>query len=83
MSVVAFDLVVTDFLMPGMSGVELAQAIREKSPQLPVLVMSVYEPVTSEHVTLWLPKDHLFPSLLDRIRGYLCATASVSVVRQG
>ncbi len=65
------DLVVTDFLMPGMNGLELARAVRDKNPQLPVIIMSVYEPVTSEHVTLWLPKGYLFPAILDTIRGCL------------
>jgi len=63
-----FDLVVTNFAMPGMSGVELARAIRDKDPQFPVIVMTTYEPVECEHVTLWLPKDYLFPNLLDKIR---------------
>ncbi|MBZ5570478.1 MAG: response regulator [Acidobacteriia bacterium] len=63
-----FDLVVTNFAMPGMSGLELARAIRDKDPQFPVIVMTTYEPVECEHVTLWLPKDYLFPNLLDKIR---------------
>lgn len=63
-----FDLVVTNFAMPCMSGLELARAIRDKDPQFPVIVMTTYEPVECEHVTLWLPKDYLFPNLLDKIR---------------
>ncbi len=34
------DLMITDLKMPGMSGVELLQAAREKSPTLPVLVLT-------------------------------------------
>ncbi len=64
----AFDLVVTDFLMPGMSGLELARAIRGKIPQFPVIVISAFEPVECEHVTLWLPKQYLFPGLLEKVR---------------
>ena len=63
-----FDILVTDFRMPGMSGLELAQAIRTRSPQFPVIVISAYEPVECEHVTLWLPKEYLFPGLLEKIR---------------
>jgi len=37
-----FDLVITDIRMPGMSGLELIQAIRERS-DMPVIVMSGYE----------------------------------------
>jgi PAS domain S-box-containing protein len=36
------DLLVTDHLMPGMSGVELARAARALMPTLPVLVVSGY-----------------------------------------
>nr|WP_281393260.1 ATP-binding protein [Sphingomonas xinjiangensis] len=34
------DLLVTDHLMPGMTGVELASALRAQFPELPVLVVS-------------------------------------------
>jgi CheY-like chemotaxis protein len=37
-----FDLVVTDFSMPGMSGLEVAQAIRKARQDLPVIVVSGY-----------------------------------------
>jgi len=63
-----FDLVVTDFLMPGMGGLDLAREIRSKNSKLPVIVMTAYEPVESEHVTLWLPKQFLFPRLLEKVR---------------
>jgi len=62
-----FDLLVTAFQMPGMSGLELARLIRNRSPQFPVIVMTAFEPVESEHVTLWLPKQYLFPSLVEKI----------------
>ena len=65
-----FDLLVTNSHMPGMSGVELAQAVRGKIPGFPVIVMTAYEPVECEHVKLWLPKQYLFPSLVEKI--HLC-----------
>jgi CheY-like chemotaxis protein len=65
-----FDLLVTNSHMPGMSGVELAQAVRGKIPGFPVIVMTAYEPVECEHVKLWLPKRYLFPSLVEKI--HLC-----------
>jgi PAS domain S-box-containing protein len=34
----AFDLLVTDFSMPGLSGVELARAVHEIRPDLPILL---------------------------------------------
>ncbi|HZQ19967.1 MAG TPA: response regulator [Terriglobales bacterium] len=36
----AFDLVLSDHLMPGMNGAELAQAIKSKQPHLPVILIS-------------------------------------------
>jgi len=66
-----FDLVVTDFLMPGMNGLDLARTIRNKNPKFPIIVMSAYEPVKCEHVTLWLPKEFLFPHLLEKVRSCL------------
>lgn len=39
------DLLVTDHLMPGMSGVDLARAARAARPGLPVLVVSGYAEV--------------------------------------
>ncbi|HWG56246.1 MAG TPA: response regulator [Gaiellaceae bacterium] len=35
-----FDLVVTDVVMPGLSGVELLNEIRDRQPDLPVLLMT-------------------------------------------
>jgi PAS domain S-box-containing protein len=40
----AFDLLISDFNMPSMSGVELAEALRNLAPELPVII-------TSGHVT--------------------------------
>jgi len=74
-----FDLVVTDFRMPGMNGLELAQAIRQKDPRFPVIVMSAYEQVHCEHVSLWLPKEYLFPDLLDGIRRFLAEKRILAV----
>jgi CheY-like chemotaxis protein len=36
------DLVVTDHLMPGMTGVELAESLRTSRPKLPLLIISGY-----------------------------------------
>jgi PAS domain S-box-containing protein len=37
-----FDMLVTDYLMPGMNGVDLAHAVLDRQPQLPILVVSGY-----------------------------------------
>jgi CheY-like chemotaxis protein len=36
------DLLVTDHLMPGMTGVQLAEDLRSRRPELPVLIVSGY-----------------------------------------
>jgi PAS domain S-box-containing protein len=38
------DLVFSDIVMPGMSGVDLARAVRERYPDMPVLLASGYSP---------------------------------------
>lgn len=38
----AFDLVVTDLTMPGMSGLELARRIHRERPELPILLLTGY-----------------------------------------
>ena len=38
----ALDLVMTDYLMPGMNGAELADQIRRIRPNLPVLIVTGY-----------------------------------------
>jgi PAS domain S-box-containing protein len=41
-TVAGLDLLVTDVIMPGLSGVEVAEALRRRHPGLPVLFMSGY-----------------------------------------
>ena len=44
-----FDVVFTDVVMPGMTGIELAQEIRRRHTDLPVVLTSGYSHVLSEH----------------------------------
>ncbi|WP_159881809.1 response regulator transcription factor [Paenibacillus puerhi] len=37
------DLVMTDVYMPGMNGVELAQALRQENPSLPIIILSGFD----------------------------------------
>lgn len=75
-----FDLMVTSSHMPGMNGLELARTVRNRSPRFPVIVMTAFEPVECEHVTLWLPKQYLFPNLLEKIR-YCLTGASQEIAK--
>jgi two-component system, NtrC family, sensor kinase len=43
-----FDVVFTDVAMPGMSGVELAQEIRRRYPELPVVLTSGYSQMLAQ-----------------------------------
>lgn len=45
-----FDLLVTDYLMPGMNGMELADEARQVSPNLPVLLVTGFADVTTDMV---------------------------------
>jgi len=44
-----FDVVFTDVVMPGMTGIELAQEIRGRHADMPVVLTSGYSHVLSEH----------------------------------
>ena len=67
-----FDILVTDFRMEGMNGLELARKIREKSPETPVIIVTGYGPIDGNNDRLTvLQKDNLFPELLEKIKLYL------------
>ena len=67
-----FDILVTDFRMDGMNGLELAKKIRAKSPQIPVIIVTGYGPVDGgKDVNACLDKQELFPTLLEKIRLFL------------
>ncbi|GAB4438352.1 MAG: hypothetical protein Fur0044_35100 [Anaerolineae bacterium] len=38
-----FDLIITDYMMPGMTGVDLAQAVRKVSPDTQVVLMTAHD----------------------------------------
>ncbi|NIQ93503.1 MAG: response regulator, partial [Desulfuromonadales bacterium] len=41
----AYDLVVSDIKMPGMDGIEVLQKIKEKEPEIPVIMITAYATV--------------------------------------
>jgi CheY-like chemotaxis protein len=67
-----FDILVTDFRMDGMNGLELARNIHARDPKIPVIIVTGYGPVDGgSEVRACLPKDSLFPELLEKIKAYL------------
>jgi CheY-like chemotaxis protein len=67
-----FDILVTDFRMEGMNGLELAKKIHDKSPETPVIIVTGYGPIdTGKEVDALLQKEDLFPALLEKIRFFL------------
>lgn len=75
-----FDIVVTDLRMEGMNGLELAREIHNKNPQLPVILVTAYEPVEGDHISACLPKQDMFPNLLEKIR--LCLSEAEAEVQK-
>ena len=64
-----FDIVITDFVMPKMSGKEVAEAIKAVSPETPVILLTGWDiPEThlKENVDLILRKP-IFPSVLREV----------------
>jgi CheY-like chemotaxis protein len=68
-----FDLVVTDFRMEGMNGLELAQNIRTRKPQVPIIIVTGYNKLEGIGDITVLTKDNLFPNLLESIKSFLNA----------
>jgi DNA-binding NtrC family response regulator len=66
-----FDMVITDFRMEGMNGLELARKIHEQAPQVPVIVVTGFGPIeTGKEVCACLSKEDMFPTLLNKIKEY-------------
>jgi PAS domain S-box-containing protein len=67
------DLVLTDVVMPGITGVELARILRERMPGLPVLLATGYseEILKNEHDFTVLPKPYDAQSLMEAMGAML------------
>jgi DNA-binding response OmpR family regulator len=73
----AFDLVVLDLMLPGRSGLEILQALRQRRIQTPVLVLTARDGIDDRVLGLdlgaddYLVKPFALPELLARIRALL------------
>ncbi len=68
------DLVVLDLLLPGIDGLDVLAALRERRPSLPVIVLSARRDVATKVAALrggacdYMVKPFSFDELLERIR---------------
>ncbi len=65
-----FDLVITDYMMPGMTGVDLARVVRRVSPDTQVVLMTAYGSSELRHTTDNLGIDGFLnkPFTMEQIR---------------
>lgn len=70
---ISFDLVITDFKMPKMNGVELLEKLKQLSPATKVMILTAYSAELSKQKALELGAceymEKPFMLDLDRIRG--------------
>ena len=82
-----FDLVVLDLMLPGRSGLEILQALRQRRIDTPVLVLTARDGVDDRVLGLdlgaddYLVKPFALPELLARIRALLRRGRPAEVVR--
>jgi CheY-like chemotaxis protein len=69
----AIDIVFSDVMMPGMNGVELAQEIRRRRPNLPVLLTSGFAEAASRSAAVHQIKIIPKPYRMDELREALAA----------
>src|SRR5262249_58767528 len=72
-----FDLVILDLMLPGRSGLEILQALRQRRIETPVLILTARDGVADRVLGLdlgaddYLVKPFAVPELLARIRALL------------
>jgi CheY-like chemotaxis protein len=70
-----FDVVITDFSMPGMKGDELSRALKERAPSKPVIMLTAFPPAQPPvTIDLVLTK----PFFLDTLRKGLARVLKVA-----
>ena len=79
----AFDLVVTDYNMPGMSGLDVSRVVREIRPSLPVAVTSGFvgeelrQSAADAGVLALIPKPFVKSELLGKVEQLVAAAPQV------
>jgi len=82
-----FDLVLLDVMLPGRSGLEILQALRQRRIETPVLILTARDGVDDRVLGLdlgaddYLVKPFALPELLARIRALLRSGRSSEVFR--
>ncbi len=56
------DILITDFNMPGMNGVELTKLVKQQNPGIPVIIMT--------GTPLDIPSDHLADQVIEKPFGF-------------
>lgn len=78
----AYDLVLLDWMLPGLSGIEICRALRKETQALPIIMLTAKDTVDDVVFGLetgandYLRKPFAFEELLARIRVHLRAHAS-------
>jgi DNA-binding response OmpR family regulator len=82
-----FDLVVLDLMLPGRSGLEILQTLRQRHVETPVLILTARDGIEDRVLGLdrgaddYLVKPFALPELLARIRALLRRGRSSEVLR--
>lgn len=84
----SFDLVVLDWMLPGLDGIEILRSLRGRSGRPPVLLLTARDTVEDRVLGLdsgaddYLVKPFAFAELLARLRALLRRTGQVGVMRR-
>ena len=62
LKIVSPDLVVLDINMPGMSGIEVLRKIKEKNPNMPVVLNTGYHEYKQD-ISAWVSDDYIVKSV--------------------